>query len=110
MISRMWRKATLGDAARDGDPITVWCNNRACSYWLEHGRQYRAILTPADLTAYVEKYGAETTFLDIRDRLRCRHCGSGEISTIVDRDYVSPKERWEREAAERPAGNRAPDL
>src|SRR4029077_17684308 len=50
----LWRRATLGDAARDGDPITVWCNNRACSYWLEHGRQYRATLTPGDLAAYAD--------------------------------------------------------
>jgi hypothetical protein len=20
-----------------GDPIVVWCNNKACGYWLEHG-------------------------------------------------------------------------
>lgn len=23
-----WKRATLGDAAADGDQITVWCNNR----------------------------------------------------------------------------------
>lgn len=64
-------EATLGSvAAADGDPITVWCNNPACGYAVEHGTPYRAVLTPAD------------------------------VSTIVDSDHETPQERWEREAAE----------
>jgi hypothetical protein len=96
----MWTKATLGDAVAAGDPITVWCNNRACGYWLEHGRQYRAVLTPADLEAYAEKWGAETPFIEFRARLRCRHCGSGDVSTIANSHHDTPGERWEREAGE----------
>jgi hypothetical protein len=46
-----WRRAALGNAAAAGNPITVWCNNRACGYWLEHGHQYRTVLSPADLAA-----------------------------------------------------------
>jgi hypothetical protein len=90
---RDWRKATLGDAAAAGDPITVWCNKRACGYWREHGRQYRAVLFAADLAAYAERYGAATTFADFRTHLRCRYCGSGDVSTIVERAYVTPAER-----------------
>jgi len=95
-----WTRATLGSAARDGNAITVWRNNRACGYELEHGRPYRAVLSPADLAAYAEKYGAGVTFIDFRKRLRCRHCGSGDVSTIVDSHRETPKERWEREARE----------
>jgi hypothetical protein len=52
---------TLGEAVERGDPIAVWCNNRACGYWLEHGRQYRAVLSAADLSAYAERYGHATS-------------------------------------------------
>ena len=99
-----WTRATLGDAARDGDPISVYCTYRGCSYWLEHGREYRAILTPSDFVAYAEKYGPEMTFIDFCARLRCRHCGSSEITTIVDRAYLLPPERWEREDGGKAAG------
>jgi hypothetical protein len=94
---RQYKPATLGSHAAVGDPITVWCSNRACSYLLEHGAQYRAVLSPADLMALAERYGADVTFIDFRARLRCRHCGSGEISTIVDSHHLTPAERWERE-------------
>jgi hypothetical protein len=79
-----WRRMTLGEAAELGNPIAVWCNSRTCGYWLEHGRQYRATLTAADLAGYAERYGEAVTFEDFRARLRCRHCGSGDVSTIVD--------------------------
>jgi len=79
---------TLGETAEHGAPIVVWCN-----YWREHGWQCRAMLTAADLAAYVERYGEAATFEDFRGRLRCRHCGSGDISTIVDTPYVPPAER-----------------
>jgi hypothetical protein len=89
----IWRRMTLGEAAERGDPIVVWCNNRACGYWLEHGQQYRAVLSAADLAAYAERWGEAATFEDLRARLRCRHCGSGDVSTIVDTPYVPPAER-----------------
>jgi hypothetical protein len=94
-----WPRATLGDAAR-GDQITVWCNNRTCCYWLQHGKQYRAILTAADLAHYADKYGEAVTFIEFRARLRCRLCGSGDVSTIVNSHPETPGERWEREARE----------
>jgi hypothetical protein len=85
-----WQQMTLGETAERGDPIIVWCNNKACGCAREHGRQYRAALSVADLAAYVERYGASTTFEAFRARLRCRHCGSGDVSTIVDTPYVPP--------------------
>lgn len=96
-MAQGWTRATLGDAARAGDPIVIWCNNYACAYRLQHGAQYRAQLTPADLAAFAERYGANTTFVDFRARLRCRHCASGDVSTIVDSHHETPKERWLRE-------------
>jgi hypothetical protein len=97
---RNWTRATLGDAVRVGDPIMVWCNNRACDYWQEHGNPYRAVVTAIDLAAYAERYGVGTTFVEFRARLRCRHCGSGDVSTMVDSRAETPAERWEREARE----------
>jgi hypothetical protein len=94
-----WTRATLGSAARGGNSITVWCNNRACGYELEHGKPYRAVLTVVDLALYAEKYGADVTFIDFRARLRCKHCGSGDVSTVVD-SHNSPEDRWKREARE----------
>jgi hypothetical protein len=92
-----WIRATLGSAAAAGDQITVWCNNRACGYWRKHGAQYRAVLTVADLARYAEKYGEAVIFIEFRARLRCRHCGSGDVSTIVNSHHATPGERWERE-------------
>jgi hypothetical protein len=83
---------TLGEAAERGDPIVVWCNNKACGYWREHWRQYLAVLAAADLAADVERY-RKADFEDFRSRLRCWHCGSGDVSTIVDTPYVPPAER-----------------
>jgi len=60
----------------------------------EHGNPYRAVLTAADLAALAEKYGADVTFIDFRGRLRCRHCGSSDTSTIVDWHHKTPAERW----------------
>jgi hypothetical protein len=92
-----WTRAPLGSAAAAGHPITVWCNNSACSYRLEQGKPYRSVLTIADLALYAEKYGEAVTILDFRARLRCRHCGSGDVSTIVDTHRETLAERWERE-------------
>jgi hypothetical protein len=97
---RNWTRATLGDAVRVGDPIMVWCNSRACGYWQEHGNPYRAVLTAIDLADYAERYGVGTTSIEFRARLRCSHCGSGDVSTMVDSRAETPAERWEREARE----------
>jgi hypothetical protein len=94
-----WRRLTLGEAAELGNPIVVWCNDKACGYWLEHGRQYRAVLTAADLAAYAERYGEAVTFEDFRARLRCRYCGSGDVSTIVDTLRWSDRTRLRGENA-----------
>jgi hypothetical protein len=88
-----WTKATLGTAASAGDPIIVYCNDRDCEYLIEHGEPYRAVLTPTDLAALAEKYGDAVPFIDFRARLRCRHCGTGDVSTIVDSPYIPPKDR-----------------
>jgi hypothetical protein len=95
-MAHEWKRATLGDAVRDGDPITVWCNYRDCGYRLTHGEQYRATLSVDDLAQLAERYGADTSFVDIRAKLCCRHCGSGDVSTIVDNPYETPTERWKR--------------
>ena len=92
-----WTRATLGGAARAGDPIIIWCNNRGCAYQTKHGSAYRAVLTPADLAVFAERYGTAMTFIEFRARLRCRHCGSGDVSTMVDSRHETPGERWERE-------------
>jgi hypothetical protein len=97
---RNWTRATLGDAVRVGDPIMVWCNSRACGYWQEHGNPYRAVLTAIDLADYAERYGVGTTSIEFRARLRCSHCGSGDVSTMVDSRAETPGERREREARE----------
>jgi hypothetical protein len=88
-----WPKATLGGLARAGHPIAIWCNDRVCPYWIEHGQQYRTVLSVADLVALAERYGDGMTLIDFRVRLRCRHCGSGDVSTIVDWPYKGPMER-----------------
>ena len=60
---------------------------------IEHGEQYRTVLTPGDLSRLAEKYGDDLPFIDFRARLRCRHCGRGDVSTIVDSPYIPPKDR-----------------
>lgn len=57
---------TRGDAAAAGDAITVWRKQRACGNWLHHGRQYRTVLSAADLVIYAKRYGAAPTFVDFR--------------------------------------------
>jgi hypothetical protein len=88
-----WPGATLGDTVRAGHSITVYCNSYSCQYRLEQGDQYRHTLSPADLVAYAERYGAGMTVIDFRKKLRCHHCGSGDVSTIVERPYVPAAER-----------------
>lgn len=57
----------------------------------------RAVLSGADLATYAERYGAATAFVDFRARLRCRHCGSGDVSTIADARHATPQEIWEQD-------------
>lgn len=92
-----WPRATLGSVARGGDPITIWCNNYACGYRLAQRRQYRAVLSVADLEALAERYGDDLPFIEFRARLRWRHCRSGDVSTIIGSTHPTPQERWERE-------------
>jgi hypothetical protein len=93
---KAWTRQTLGGSVAAGHPVILTCSNARCSYQAEHGEPYRSVLTVADQAAYAERYGPSVTFEDFRKRLRCRHCGSGDISTIVDAPYVTPAERWER--------------
>src|SRR5271155_1125517 len=90
------RQSSAGDPAAAGHPIIVWCNSATCTYRKEHGKPCRAVLTVADLEHHAERYGPDVTFVEFRKRLRCRHCGSGDISTIVDAPYVTPGEREAR--------------
>jgi hypothetical protein len=55
-------------------------------------------LQPPDLANCGERYGARTTFVDFRARLRCRYCGSDDVSTIVDGHHETPGERWARDS------------
>jgi hypothetical protein len=93
---KAWTRQTLGGAVAAGHAIFVWCNSYTCTCRLEHKELYRSVLTVADLAAYAEKYGADVAFESFRKRLRCRHCGSGDVSTIVDAPYVTPAERARR--------------
>jgi hypothetical protein len=88
-----WPRATLGTTVAAGYPITVWCNNYACRCRLEQGDQYRHTLSPADIVAYAERYGEGMTFIDFRKKLRCHHCGSGDVSTIAEIPYAPAAER-----------------
>jgi hypothetical protein len=59
-----WTRATLGTAVAAGDPVTVYCNNYACRYRLEHGRQYRAVLSATGATLSSPQVPADDRFLD----------------------------------------------
>jgi hypothetical protein len=61
---------TLGDAAKAGVRLIVWC--KAC--------QYQAEPDPADQALW---YGAETTVPDWRERLVCSRCGSRNVDMVV---------------------------
>jgi hypothetical protein len=95
--SDTWTRATLGSAAADGDPITVWCNNPACGYALEHGGQYRAVLTRADLVNYAEKYGGAVTFIEFAsayDAGTAAAAMSAQSSTAMPRRRGSVGNGW----------------
>ena len=61
---------TLGDAAKAGVRLIVWC--RDC--------QYRAEPDPAEMA---ERYGAETAVIGWRGRLVCSKCGGRQIDMVV---------------------------
>jgi hypothetical protein len=61
---------TLGGAAAAGVPIIVWY--KACQHQIEPD--------PAELA---ERYGAEATVPDWRERLVCSKCGGREIEMVV---------------------------
>jgi hypothetical protein len=61
---------TLGDAAKAGVRLIVWC--RDC--------HHRAEPDPAEM---VQRYGAETTVINWRGRLVCSKCQSRQIDMVV---------------------------
>jgi hypothetical protein len=61
---------TLGNAAAARVRLTVWC--KSCRRRVE-----------PDAAEMAERYGAETTVLDWRDRLICSQCGSRNVDMIV---------------------------
>jgi hypothetical protein len=61
---------TLGDAAKAGVRLIVWC--RDC--------QYQAEPDPVEMA---ERYRAETTVIDWHGRLVCSKCGSHQIDMVV---------------------------
>jgi hypothetical protein len=60
---------TLGNAAAAHVRLVVWC--KACGH--------RSEPDPAE---QAERYGAETTVPDWRDRLVCSACGSRDIDMV----------------------------
>jgi hypothetical protein len=61
---------TLGGAAAAQVRLIVWC--RDCRHQVE-----------PDLAEMAALYGATTSVLDWRDRLRCSKCGSRQIDMVV---------------------------
>jgi hypothetical protein len=61
---------TLGSAAVAGVRLIVWCWD--CSHQVE-----------PDPAEQAQRYGAETTVLDWRERLVCSKCGSRHIDMVV---------------------------
>jgi hypothetical protein len=61
---------TLGNAASARVRLIVWC--KACQHRVE-----------PDPAAMAERYGAETTVPDWRERLVCSKCGSRDIDMVV---------------------------
>jgi hypothetical protein len=70
MNSERGPSATLGSSAAAGVRLIVWC--KECGYQVEPD--------PAEMA---QRYGAETTVLDWRDRLVCSRCGGREIDMVV---------------------------
>ena len=61
---------TLGNAAAARVRLIVWCKD--CRHQIEPG--------PAEMA---QRYGAETTVPDWRERLICSKCGSRQIDMVV---------------------------
>jgi hypothetical protein len=61
---------TLGNAAAAGVRLIVWCLD--CHHQVEPA--------PAGMA---ERYGAEMTVLDWRERLLCSRCGSRNVAMVV---------------------------
>jgi hypothetical protein len=61
---------TLGNAAAAKAHLIVWC--KACGHQVE-----------PDPAQHAQRYGAETTVPDWRERLVCSRCGSREIDMVV---------------------------
>jgi hypothetical protein len=61
---------TLGNAAKAGVRLIVWC--RDCGREIEPD--------PAEMA---ERYGAEATVLEWRERLACSGCGSRPVDMVV---------------------------
>jgi hypothetical protein len=61
---------TLGNAASARVRLIVWCKD--CQHRVE-----------PDPAAMAERYGAETTVPDWRERLVCSKCGSRDIDMVV---------------------------
>ena len=62
--------ATLGSTAAAGVRIIVWC--RDCGHRVEPD--------PAELA---NRYGADTSVLDWKERLVCSQCGSRDIDFVL---------------------------
>jgi hypothetical protein len=60
---------TLGAAAAAGVRLIVWCKD--CGH------------VEPDPAEMATRYGAETTVLDWRGRLRCSQCGAREVDFVV---------------------------
>jgi hypothetical protein len=61
---------TLGNAAAARVQLIVWC--KACGH--------RAEPDPAEIT---QRYGAETTVPEWRERLVCSQCGIRDVDMVV---------------------------
>jgi DNA-directed RNA polymerase subunit RPC12/RpoP len=68
--SRPGPPMTLGNAAAARVRLIVWC--KACGHRVEPSASEMA-----------ERYGAETTVPDWRERLVCSRCGSRNVDTAV---------------------------
>jgi DNA-directed RNA polymerase subunit RPC12/RpoP len=61
---------TLGNAAAAHVTLIVWCKD--CRHQVE-----------PDAAAMADRYGAEMSVPDWRERLRCSQCGSRNIDMVV---------------------------
>jgi hypothetical protein len=84
----------LGNAARAGLRLSVWC--RGCGHQGEPD--------PAEMAA---RYGAQTTVLDWRERLVCSECGGWDVDFVAGgTQAVSVTTGRERDGASRLGADR----